>query len=143
MESSYFKHKSRSRKVWTIIGWGILGIIGVTVFALLFGYAVMWLWNWLMPELFGLKEIIFWQAVGIILLAKLLFGGFGNHGKHHKSRKKSCDTEIKHKEMKHGFSKWKYYDRFWKEEGESAYQAFIEKKEGESKIESKIEQNEV
>jgi hypothetical protein len=143
MESSYFIHKSRSRKVWTIIGWVILGIIGVTVFAFLFGYVVMLLWNWLMPDLFGLKEIVFWQAVGIIALAKLLFGGFSGHGKHHKSRKKTCEKPNKHQEMQNRFSKWRYYEKFWKEEGESAYQAYIEKKEGESKTEAPIEQNEI
>jgi hypothetical protein len=46
------------------------------VFATLFGFVVVWLWNWLMPELFGLREIGFWQAWGLILLSKILFGGF-------------------------------------------------------------------
>lgn len=45
--------------------------------------AVMLLWNWLMPELFGLTEINFWQALGILILAKILFGGFGGKHKHH------------------------------------------------------------
>ena len=42
----------------------------------------MALWNWLMPDLFGLQTISFWQATGILLLCKILFGGlnFGHHG---------------------------------------------------------------
>lgn len=46
-------------------------------FIILFGGCVMLLWNWLMPELFGLPTITFWQAAGILLLCKILFGGFG------------------------------------------------------------------
>ena len=50
-------------------------------FAILLGFVVMWLWNWLMPALFGLHKIGYWQAVGLFFLSKLLFGGFrGGHG---------------------------------------------------------------
>jgi hypothetical protein len=41
-----------------------------------FGFVVMNLWNWLMPALFGWHLIGFWQAVGILVLSKILFGGF-------------------------------------------------------------------
>ena len=40
------------------------------------GYVVMRLWNWLTPGLFGWHIIGFWQALGILLLCKILFGGF-------------------------------------------------------------------
>ena len=39
------------------------------------GAVTMWLWNWLMPEIFRLPAIGFWQAVGLLLLAQLLFKG--------------------------------------------------------------------
>src|SRR5579862_5614130 len=42
----------------------------------LFGYVTMQLWNWLMPALFGLHLITFWQALGLIVLTRILFGGF-------------------------------------------------------------------
>jgi hypothetical protein len=50
-----------------------------------FGFVVMSLWNWLMPALFGWHPITFWQALGILVLSKILFGGFrgrsgGPHG---------------------------------------------------------------
>jgi hypothetical protein len=55
-------------------------IVGVAVFALIFisgfGWAVHQLWNLLMPELFGLPRIGFWQAVGLLALSWLLFGGW-------------------------------------------------------------------
>jgi hypothetical protein len=51
----------------------------VSIFALaatVFGFAVMWLWNWLMPALFGLHVIGYWQALGLLVLSKILFSGF-------------------------------------------------------------------
>jgi hypothetical protein len=45
----------------------------------LFGYVTMQLWNWLMPMLFGLRTITFVQTLGLLLLSKILFGGF--HGR--------------------------------------------------------------
>ncbi|HEV2275468.1 MAG TPA: hypothetical protein VGR96_14950 [Acidobacteriaceae bacterium] len=45
------------------------------------GFLVQGLWNWLMPPIFGLRLISFWQALGLFFLGKLLFGGFrGRHG---------------------------------------------------------------
>jgi hypothetical protein len=129
MEGSYFKHKARSKKIGTIIGWVILGIIGVTAFAVLFGYVVMLLWNWLMPELFGLAEIGFWKAVGIILLAKLIFGGFGGgHGGKSSHSEKRKSKRSKDKSFSNGFSKWKHYEKFWKERGEQAYNEYVREK---------------
>lgn len=43
------------------------------IFTLLFGLPTMWLWDWLMPTIFGLKTITFWQACGINLLCGILF----------------------------------------------------------------------
>ena len=45
----------------------------------IFGFVVMSLWNWLAPSLFGGHTISYWQAWGIIILSKILFGGF--HGR--------------------------------------------------------------
>jgi hypothetical protein len=42
-----------------------------------FGQAVLQLWNLLMPEIFGLRPISFWQAVGLMGLSWILFGGLG------------------------------------------------------------------
>jgi hypothetical protein len=40
------------------------------------GFIVMSLWNWLMPSLFGWSIISFWQALGLLVLCRILFGGF-------------------------------------------------------------------
>jgi hypothetical protein len=55
--------------------------IGVALFVALFGEVVMHLWNWLLPMLFGWHAITFWQALGLLVLCRILFGGFGGHGK--------------------------------------------------------------
>jgi len=49
----------------------IIGIVGVV--ALILGLPLMLLWNWLMPQIFGLTEITFWQAVGLNFLSSILF----------------------------------------------------------------------
>jgi hypothetical protein len=55
----------------------LIAIIAIGVF----GFLVMSLWNWLMPPLFGRPLITFWQAVGLLVLSKILFGGLGRrHG---------------------------------------------------------------
>ena len=52
-------------------------------FAAIFTYVVMRLWNWLTPPLFGWHMISFWQALGLLFLCKILFGGFrGAPGRH-------------------------------------------------------------
>lgn len=53
---------------------GILTAIGILgLIALVLGLPLMLLWNWLMPEIFGLTEITFWQAVGLNFLSSILF----------------------------------------------------------------------
>jgi uncharacterized membrane protein len=57
-----------------------LAILGLLVFIAIGGEIVMLLWNWLLPPLFGWHQIGFWQAVGLLALCRILFGGFGRHG---------------------------------------------------------------
>jgi len=54
--------------------------LAIAAFVALFGEIVMHLWNWLLPGLFGWKVITFWQAMGLLVLCRILFGGFGGHG---------------------------------------------------------------
>lgn len=51
-----------------------IGIIGLMfIIACLLALPLMWLWNWLMPDLFDLQTIVFWQALGLNLLSSILF----------------------------------------------------------------------
>ena len=55
-------------------------LVIVTVAVNVFGFAIEHLWNWLMPAIFGLRTITFVQALGLLVLSKILFGGFHRHG---------------------------------------------------------------
>ena len=55
-------------------------VLLVAVLSVLLGYVVERLWNWLMPGIFGLRAINYWQAVGLLFLSKLLLGGFHPRG---------------------------------------------------------------
>jgi hypothetical protein len=55
--------------------------LAALAFAALFGFAVMLLWNWVLPVVTGLPEITFWQALGLLALSRILFGGFGLDGR--------------------------------------------------------------
>jgi len=48
--------------------------------ALVVGVIVMWLWNAILPEIAGVKEISYWQSVGLLVLCRILFGSFGPKG---------------------------------------------------------------
>lgn len=59
----------------------VLKIIGIAVVAItVTGFVVMNLWNWLAPPIFGLHAVTFWQALGLLILSKILFGGFRRSG---------------------------------------------------------------
>ena len=118
----------RSSSPAAIFGWVVLAIIGITALIILFGFVFMWLWNWLMPEIFGLGVITFWQGVGLILIAKILFGGMGNSGSSSKKskrkrRKEKCDQDDDN------FNKWKHYAKYWEEEGDAAYKNYVNRME--------------
>jgi len=59
------------------VGKALLVLLAIAVL----GWVVMVLWNWVMPWLFvGAREIDFAHALGLLLLSRILFGGFRGHG---------------------------------------------------------------
>ncbi len=121
----FFKHKFREKTPIEIIGIIVFGGLFIGGLAILFGFVIMWLWNSLMPELFGLTTLTFWQAVGLFILLKILLGGCGG-GRGGKSKSNSSKDNCS-KESKTEFSKWKHYDQFWKEEGNELYNEFVKR----------------
>jgi hypothetical protein len=69
------------RRKW--IFFAPLAILGMLLFAFIGGEVVKLLWNWLLPPLFGWREVTFWQGLGMLALCRILFGGFGRHGGGH------------------------------------------------------------
>lgn len=58
----------------------VVAPLAVAAFIIIGGEVVMYLWNWLLPSLFGWRLITFWQALGLLVLCRILFGGWGRHG---------------------------------------------------------------
>ena len=61
------------------------------LFAAIGGGIVQYLWNWLLPALFGWHEVSFWQALGLLVLCRILFGGFGCHGSGHSNMRRRME----------------------------------------------------
>jgi len=118
-----------AKKIVLIIGGIILGL-GVAV---LVGFIIMWLWNGLMPKVFNLPVISYWQGLGLALLGRLLLGGFGSGGgdssskKKHKQRMSHCDSAYE--------TDWEKYDKWWEAEGKASFETY------DSKIEEAEEVN--
>lgn len=69
-------------KFWNVrrgVGIAVMGVLAIG----LLGFVVMSLWNWLLPTLFGMKAISYWQAMGLLILSRILLGGFHRHHRPH------------------------------------------------------------
>ncbi len=130
-------HRPFARLVRFAIG----GLVVATLFGLLFGWLVKMLWNWLMPEIFGLSVISYWQAFGVVILSKLIFSGIGGFHHLHKShdhRLRSRDPRFGHmfREIRRGWHEdewepagdsrnWKYYRQYWRERGRKDFEDYL------------------
>ena len=57
-----------------------VAMLGMLLLVFIGGEIVMRLWNWLLPALFGWRLITFWQALALLVLCRILFGGWHGHG---------------------------------------------------------------
>lgn len=76
----------KMRRNWMVRG--IKFALLAAIACALLGFIVMSLWNWLMPGLFGWHAITFWQALGLLILSKMLFGGFRGGWGHGSQRRR-------------------------------------------------------
>lgn len=97
-------------------------IIIAVILIFIFGLAVMWLWNGLLPRLFGVKLIGYWQGLGLVILARLLFGSFGFGFGHHRL----SHHFPRHRRIAHG--NWADYNDWWQADGQQAFDAFLARK---------------
>jgi hypothetical protein len=117
----------------------VAGLALATIFALLFGFVVAWLWNAVMPKVFGLGEIGYWQAVGLLILAKIFFSAGGHHGPPHRFSKKWRDRKSDSRQADNGYApipniptdQQAIYARYWEEQGKAAFEAYMNKLEQE------------
>lgn len=98
----------------------VLGVLFVSAMVLVFGFVVMHLWNWLVPAIFDGPTVNFWQALGVLLLARILTGGFrwmGWKGRHHmRHHWRSKWEQMSPDEREHWRSKMKDKCRWWEQE---------------------------
>jgi hypothetical protein len=79
----------RLRRILKVV---LLVPVGLAVVAV-FGFIVMTLWNWLAPAIFGAHTVTFWQALGLLVLARILVGGLsGGHGDHKHGRRRMLES---------------------------------------------------
>jgi hypothetical protein len=79
-----------------LIVWVPVVMLAFALFAALGGEIVRFLWNALLPPLFGFPQITFWQALGVLALSRILFGGFGlggGSGHHYRRRWEAMTPE--------------------------------------------------
>lgn len=131
-----YQPASRTKKVLRIIGMVFIGVIFAVLFALVFGLVVKWLWNYLMPGLFGLSQITYFQAFAMVVLTKLLFGALGSHPPRHPEHPHPPFMRWHDRFGCHDHAPWdnrEHFRRYWDEEGKEAFEAYIKKTEGEGK----------
>ncbi len=136
-----------------IVFWVIIGILMACAFALIFGFAVKLLWSVTLVPLFALPEITYWQAVGLVILARLVFGGFGFRNKPGGSPFHENPGDVtghppffgRMHDRFHGWSDsqvdenntagfhvpeadQQHYNEFWEKEGKQAFEEYIVRK---------------
>lgn len=98
MNESNFEHVSKEKHMHSHKAERAIKILlFILVAATALGFIVKGLWNALMPQLFGWHTLTFWQALGLLLLAKIFFGGFHRHsggGAHWRNRMKQRLEEM-------------------------------------------------
>ena len=126
-ENQDMKMKYKSGKSFWIMK-GIKFFLLFVLFAAAMSYVVMHLWNWIVPVVFGAGIITYWQALGILVLSKILFGfgrsgHWGSHHSHHnwkermgdRLRNMTPDERNRFREdWKRRCGDWKHYD--WNDE---------------------------
>ena len=83
----------KTRKCFYFGKFAVLGVAGM----ILFTFVVMWLWNWLVPELFNGPVVTYWQTLGLLILSKILFSGVGKGG-HSDHSGRCAPTSSKYKD---------------------------------------------
>lgn len=145
MSTIHFSDDPKLRTAQKVVFWVVVGLAGMTVFGVLFGLIIQFLWNATLTPMFGVPEIGFWQAVGVFILAKILFGfGAGSSpgsNKQRQMRRKVKKAKARAAEVKEAASGHpadepaadeptvdEEFRQFWQQEGRDAYQAYQSRK---------------
>lgn len=135
-----------AKKALKVIGMVVLGIAA----AFLFGLVILLLWNWLMPHIFGVPEITYWEGIGLLILSSILFGRMGGSSDEKKKdkEKSTIKLEIK-KELKNEIAKEfdkefgkkseensdyeQAYEKWWEAQGKESFEKYLSQEEDKNK----------
>lgn len=138
MNSMRYSEDPRLRTAQKVVFWTVVVLAGMAAFGLVFGVIIQWLWNATLADVFGLPSIGFWQAVGIFILAKLLFG-FGGGSGPASTGKRETRQKVKQRDAAEAreaaetadeepalpdLAEDEEFRRFWREEGSDAYAVY-------------------
>ena len=127
MISIEYSQDPKKRTAQKVVLWTVVGLAGISAFGLLFGFLIQFLWNVTLVELFDFPVITFWQAVGLFVLAKFIFGFGGSSGS---NAKKSKTEECKEEDLDEPaadvaeLTADESFQKFWQKEGRQAYEEF-------------------
>ena len=110
-----------------------LAILGILIFTAIGGEVVMLLWNWLAPALFGLRQVTFWQAIGLLALCRILFGGFGLGGGGHRNSRRRMEGRIRERVRERMDERW---EQMTPEEREKFRQGFHDRSRSTTPLDS-------
>lgn len=124
------------RKTRRIVRWvaiGIAGVFAVAGMVAVFGLLVQWLWNTVVADILSVKQIAYLQALGLIVLARLLFGVFslnrGGRRSTWRARRPQGEEGEAAVEPDVPAPMPGDFERYWQEEGRTAFAAYLQKQE--------------
>jgi len=118
----------RSGRFFRTMGKIVAGIFIAAVIALAVGALVMVLWNWLMTDIFSLRPITYWESFGLVLLLRLLIGGFseshsGEKSKHRHPHRRHVPSGCSGERLDDMYEQW------WENEGEERFEQYMKQQE--------------
>ncbi|MDD5017426.1 MAG: hypothetical protein PHO15_04925 [Eubacteriales bacterium] len=128
------ENEKHGARFFRVLGGIVIGIFVAAFFSAVVGALVMVLWNWLMPGIFNLGQITYWQGFGLALIAKLLFGLPGmhkrpfEHDNHRHPGGRDWRIYVKHR-MKNGTDRHfdDVYEDWWDKEGASSFEEYMKR----------------
>ena len=126
---------SRAGRILHFAGHVILGLGAVIAVAFVFGWVTMTAWNAVIPAVFNLPLLTFWQAVGLLVLGRILTARFHHHRGHRDKWRKdgakkcsffSCSPHPDQNPPPDGDS----FAQWWWEEGQALFKTFQTRKAG-------------
>jgi len=89
--------------------------LAAALLALILGFGVMLLWNTILPSLFSVHSVTYWQSVGLLILARILLGGGLGYRRYGFARIGSRPA-------------WNEYEEWWRKSGKQSFQEFSEER---------------